>query len=571
MTNCLICGCAAVFAVAGLAHAAGLDVVFVDVGVAAGIQPYHMAGGLGGGVAASDFDNDGDIDLFVPNGLGFPDQLYRNLGGGVFEEIASAVGVASVENSRSALWLDYDNDGDLDLLVARDDQGEEFVNLDTTLILYQQTAPAQFVDVTVAAGLFADLAGDVSTHNGGLCAGDINKDGHLDICLAQWDRGLSLFLSDGDGTFTDITIAAGLGAPGSPWQPVMHDFNADGFIDIFIAHDFAANNLYINQSDNTFIDQAAQAGVDTAFNEMGVAIGDCDNDGDFDLYVTNLYRIFDSQQQHNVFFRNQTVGQTLAFTEIAQSLGVENGGFGWGTTFFDADRDGLPDLGESNSVEFPAEPNETIKLFHCSSEVPLAYENASAKAGFTYIDAGSSLIAIDIDRDGDLDLAQTVNTNGPLRLLKCQPAQPGPEPGFLTVRPRQANINTHAIGATVEVRIGAGTMTRLITAGMSFIGQEPAEAHFGLDAATVVDELTIRWPDGGVTTHTNIQKNRILTVARNCAADVSFDGFVGAQDMALLLGQWGLCAPSCAGDLSGDGLVGAPDLALMLGQWGSCF
>ena len=129
------------------------QVQFVDVSAARGIQPYTMAPGMGSGVATADFDDDGDIDLFVPNAEGVPDQLYRNLGNGQFEEIAAIAGLASTEPSRVALWLDYDGDHLLDLFVAADCFQADPACLDTvTLRLYRQVADTQFEDVTISAG-----------------------------------------------------------------------------------------------------------------------------------------------------------------------------------------------------------------------------------------------------------------------------------------------------------------------------------------------------------------------------------------------------------------------------------
>ena len=191
--------------------------VFVDVTGGSGIQPSTMAMGMGGGLAAADFDDDGDIDLFVPNAAGSPDQLYRNLGNGQFEEIAAAAGLASIARSRSALWFDYDGDHRLDLVVAGDCHGLTVGCTGvSTLKLYRQVADAQFEDVTLAAGLLDDRVTDTMMHRGGFSAADINKDGYLDLVTSLWLGEAGVLLNNGNGTFTNISVASASGA--IPWD-----------------------------------------------------------------------------------------------------------------------------------------------------------------------------------------------------------------------------------------------------------------------------------------------------------------------------------------------------------------
>jgi hypothetical protein len=509
--------------VVGVTAAAMADapIQFVDVSTARGIHPYQMAYGLGGSVVAADFDDDGDVDLFVPNEQGWADQLYLNLGAGLFEEVATAAGVASLGRSRVALWFDYDGDSLLDLFVVGDCWSEDTdCSTEPTFRLYRQLAGTQFQDVTSSAEL-PDSRVDTTSQAGGLAAGDINDDGYLDLVIGLWETGPTrLLLNDGDGTFTEITAASGLGSAAdvANHQSILHDFDGDGRLDIFNAIDYEPNNLWINRGGNTFTDEAATAGVDTAMNEMGVALGDHENDGDLDLYVTNIA----AGSLHSVFFRNDTVGSTLQFTEVAQELGVDQGFWGWGTTFLDADNDGWLDLAATNGYSVPPFSTDPSRFFLNQGGDPVTFVDMSDASGFNDTLWGSALVAADLDRDGDLDLVQSCNGNGlagSLRVLDNQQGAAAMANNYLVVKPRMSGTNHRAIGAVVRIEVVGTQMMRLITAGTSFLGQEPAEAFFGIGGATIVDRVTVEWPVGGQTELTGVAVNQVLTVTVDTDSD----------------------------------------------------
>lgn len=312
------------------------------------------------------------------------------------------------------------------------------------------------------------------------------------------------------------------------WQPVILDVDGDGWQDIYVAVDFTENRLWLNQGlqavapDSstaaraservavpTFVDFAASARCDNAMNDMGVTVGDFDADGDPDFYVTNIFGTDGGSglDEHNVLLRNDSALSELQFTEVSADVGVRDGGWGWGTTFFDVDNDTDLDLAETNGWRFQRW-RQPPRLFVNEGDTPTSpvlVEQAAA-AGLTDNGWGSVLLAFDADRDGDLDLFQTVRDE-PLQLYLNQLDPPVPGQGavdrnFLVVRPRQSaeprgGRNVRAIGAKVVVETGLGAMTRWITAGISFLGQEPAEAHFGLGGALLAERITVYWPGGG--------------------------------------------------------------------------
>jgi hypothetical protein len=501
-------------------HTNHASVQFVDVAAARGLLGYRNENGQGSGIAAADFDNDGDVDLFVPEAAGRPYRLYVNTGEGEFIESAGQYGLGITRQGRAALWFDYDNDGDLDLVVASDDTREP-----TAFRLFRQDSGGLFTDVTAAAGLFQRAQFYiVPVWWGGFCAGDINNDGFLDLYSAQWDGPSHLFLNNGDGTFSDITESSGVnpdwaefGVAPQRHQPVMMDFDGDGWLDIYVAVDFDPNELWINQKNNTFVNRAAAAGLANAMNDMGVTIGDYDNDGDFDLYITNIY----TDGKYNMLYRNDSVPDTMRFTDVTAAMGVGNGGWGWGTTFLDMDRDGNLDLAATNGYFAGAWPGDTSRFFWNPNGGATSFIEEASCIGFNDGLWGSSLITADFDLDGDLDLLQVAmgsqTGSGALRLLDNRPGFPASENYWILVRPRIDGPNRFAIGAVVRVEARAGPdvrrMMRLITAGISYLGQEPAEAFFGLGPATEYD-VTVEWPDGEVTVVAGTGVNRVIDVVR---------------------------------------------------------
>ena len=559
---------AGVLSVSGLGAApVGGQVTFTDVTVAAGLTQTTAQPGppyMATGAAAADFDDDGWVDLFLPAQAGAPDLLYHNLGGGQFVEIAASAGVASTRQNVGGLWLDYDGDHDLDLLVTSQDQA-------APVTLYEQTTPGVFVDVTAAAGLSITLSPPAyptnPRHRSGAAAGDINHDGYLDVCVTIWNGEARLFVNNTDKTLTEVSTTSGINAlPRNFWQPFFIDLDRDGWLDLYLLVDKEQNQLWINQKDGTFVEAAGAARLNNNMTDMGLSFGDYDNDGDFDLYITNIYVPADNN--HNVLFRNDTSGGILFFTDVSAAAGVDYGGWGWGTTFFDADRDGWLDIGATNGWWTTPFNTDASRFFHNPGVAPFAFADDATTSGFDDARWGSSLVAFDYDRDGDRDLLQTCMNEG-AHLAANQPVGIAANNHYLTVKPRMLGPNHRAIGATVTVAVGGLTMMRLITAGTSCIGQEPAEAFFGLASADKADTLIIDWPDGTQTSITDAPADQVLTVTHGGFGDLDADGDVDTADYAIfeacITGPGNgsiIYAPGCqAADINADGAVDLADFA----------
>lgn len=530
---------------------------------------YTSAPGMIAGIAAVDYNNDGYVDFFVPSAEGVPDLLYVNNGDGTFAEMAEEMGVSGGDGvdkprSRVALWLDYDGDRRLDLLVLGD---SFFTPIDeinygwATPRLFHQLPDGTFEDASDATGLSdLDLVSDhrgldpgspattLLRHQGGVAAGDLNGDGYIDLMIGVWSAagendpdeiGGRLLLNQPDPNtggrrFEDVSIdvlAPGVAEPGTDnfgsfWQIVMNDFNGDGLLDIYGACDMDKNHLWLNQGSyedpdrpgvmlmHPMLDVTDSAGATDPMPEtdMGVALGDTNADGLFDIFVT----ITDTPGSalHNNFFLSQTDEPT--FIEAAAAAGVsEMGGkfgWGWGTTFQDMDRDGWPDLLITNG--FNSCVDRPRMMLHDGDPDNVSFTEQVSDA-LTLVERGSSIIGADLGRNGCIDLLHTVTISaGPtgcegssVKILRNVPDIDDPLPHWITVRPRMVGPNFHAIGAVVRVELaGAATdldMVRLLTAGISMAGQEPAEAHFGLSADAEPSDMltvTIQWPDGSAPT-----------------------------------------------------------------------
>lgn len=560
---------AAVASVVGLASGVASAQTFSleDITEFVGVDSadYTSAPGMIAGIAAADYNNDGFVDFFVPNAEGVPDLLYVNNGDGTFAEMAAEMGVsggdgADKPRSRVALWLDYDGDRRLDLLVLGD---SFFTPIDeinygwATPRLFHQLPDGTFEDASDATGMSdLDLVSDhrgldpgstataLLRHQGGVAAGDLNGDGYIDLMIGLWSAagendpdeiGGRLLLNQPDPNtggrrFEDVSIdvfAPGVAEPGrdrfgSYWQIVMNDFNGDGLLDIYGACDMDKNHLWLNQGSfedpdrpgvmlmNPMLDVTDSAGATDPMPEtdMGIALGDTNADGLFDIFVT----ITDTPGSllHNNFFLSQTDDPTFIESAAAAGVSEQDGkfGWGWGATFQDLNRDGWPDLLITNG--FNSCIDRPRMMLHDGDPDNVTFTEQVSDA-LTIVERGSSIIGADLNRNGCIDLLHTLmrTADGPvcvdpsIKILENKPGIDDPLPHWINVRPRMDGPNFHAIGTVVRVELAGAVadldMVRVLTAGISMAGQEPAEAHFGLSADAEPSDLltvTVRWPDG---------------------------------------------------------------------------
>ena len=447
------------------------DGTFTDVTMRAGVGDI----GWGMGAAVGDYNNDGYADLYVTC-LG-PNHLLRNNGNGTFTDVTDKAGVGDPRWSTGAAFLDYDNDGRLDLFVAN------YVDFDVNhLPEFGKGKACQYKTIPVQCGP-RGLPG----------AGD------------------TLYHNNGDGTFTDVTKKAGVSDPNGYYgMGVMcSDLDADGFVDIYVANDSTPNYLYHNNGDGTFKEIGFTSG--SAVNEngseqgsMGVTAGDYDHDGKLDLFVTNF------ADEYNTLYHNEGRNSFADVSYAARLAEVSLVYVGWGTKFFDYDNDGWADLFVANGHVYPQLENyRQRKLLHknnrdgtfteVSAQVgpALAEKRVSRGVGFG-----------DLDNDGDVDLVIN-DLDGAPQLLRNDG---GNANNSVLIKTVGVKSNRDGIGARVRVVAGDLSQTDEVRSGGSYLSNNDARLHFGLEKRTKIDLIEIRWPSGAVDRVTDVGVNRILTI-----------------------------------------------------------
>ena len=502
------------------------------------------------GVAAGDYDDDGWTDLFVIAGDAGPNLLYRNKGDGTFEDKASFAGVDEMMLGCGATFADYDGDGDLDLHVtAFDGQASK---------LYQNNGN----------GTFADVSGNfplTRRNNVASSFADYDRDGDLDAFVTHWTlpkithRPVDehLWRNNGNGTFTDVSSTAGIVIhPNSSdsdktFTPNFTDIDYDGWLDLAIASDFSTSHVLLNDGDGTFTN-ATDPTVITDQNGMGAAICDYDFDGDFDWFVSSIYEP-SFGASGNRFYRNED-GVGNVFEDVTTATGTREGYWGWAVSCQDFDNDGDVDLFHANGYDNTLAQNDPNRLFVSDGAGVFTEESVARN-----IDApGRSVgvVSFDYDRDGDLDIFVTYNQAAP-KLFRND----GLSQNWLTVKLDGLAPNTESIGSRVIATVGSTNMAREIRAGNNFVSQDPAEAHFGLASAAVVDTLEVQWFSGGTTTFTNVPANQVLTIVEpaNTCGDGTVD--VGEQcDEGAANGGVSCCQVNCRIRPSGTTCRGESDL-----------
>lgn len=549
------------------AASASAQVTFVDAtsgplaafthhgGTITGDQP---ATNFGNGATVSDIDHDGDLDLYVVDGPGHPNKLYRNDGGGTFAEIGVAAGVADFGYGQFALFIDFDDDGWDDLLLINSGNA--------TSKIFRNDRDSTFTDVTAGSG-FAPSENIF----GGAGAGDYDRDGDLDLSVVGWNDGSTrLYRNDGNFQFVDVTVAAGAkpdrDPTQGPWQwTVVHvDVDNDGWQDILSAVDFSANYLMRNKGDGTFEEVTDQAGIGHTGNDMGIAIADIDDDLDLDFYITDITGQGSSncwlpqiQGGCNAMDLNDGAG---VFTDVGESWGIDDTDWGWGTWFFDAELDGDLDLYAVNGFEFISSP-QTAYFFR--NDAGSFVEQGGT--GLDHTGDSRALLPWDFDDDGDIDFLIT-DVESPLTLLEN--VTPRGDNHWLAVSARGGTGNAMGVGARVYVSYGQTTRMQELFIGGSFMAGPAVEAHFGVGTATTIDEVRVVMPPSrGLTLYDVVVDQRLNATPLEAIADLrasgtpattsfSWSAIGGADGYAVTRGTLASLAAADLGACRASGLAG---------------
>lgn len=462
------------------------------------------------GVAAGDYDNDGWVDLYITRGTIGENLLFRNLGDGSFEETGTTAGVnLASDNTTGAVFADYDGDGYLDLFVGR-------TTSDTTNplkpTLFHNDGNGAFTDVTDSTGLTEMLISF-----GGAYA-DIDRDGDLDLWVNHWlwNRWQAyLWQNNGDGTFTDISEAAGIPVEVAADNATnFADINNDGWPDILISGDYGTSQVLMNDGDGTFT--VVTTAVISDENGMGGAVADYDNDGDLDWFVSSVYDLLGQQDgvfwgaTGNRLYQNQGDG---SFLDVTEESGTRIGYWGWGSCFADFNNDSHLDLfhvngwsaaGFNQALQFDIDPSV---LF--ISDQNGAFMERSSELGIQDNDQGRGIVCFDFDRDGDIDIF-IANSEQPPRLFRNDG---GNLNNYLSIRLEGEQLNTQAIGARVYVNTGNLTQMREVQISNNYMSQNPVDAFFGLGKTNTVDSIHVVWPSGAEVFLEDITPNQELFIA----------------------------------------------------------
>ena len=516
---------------------------FTDVTFAAGIDyvqgplltEFSMATVIAhtGGAAAGDFDGDGWTDLFVTRNDN-TDILYRNLGNGHFSDVTSAsFGANPINTSTNApAWGDIDNDGDLDLYVSVVNQAQH--------LLYINQGDGTFAEQAAARGASIGNGTD-PIYGTGISLGDYDRDGYLDMFVAEWRPGsilvgpyqARLLRNRGavaPGEFIDTTIAAGISmevAPGvsiglpKSFSPRFVDFDGDRHPDLLVTGDNQTSQLFWNNGNGTFTNGTEAAGIATGLNDMGSAIGDVDGDGRLDWFITDIFRTDGSVPLNETGNRLWHNDGNRQFSDQTTSAGVRNAHWGWGTAMFDYDNDGDLDIGATNGfVSFPGFFNDPTKLFE--NDGSGIFDEVGEAVGFDHVGQGRGLLTFDYDNDGDLDVFLANNGEQPVLYRN----DGGNDNGFLRIDLEGTLSNRDGIGALIRVTPDLDEptifMVREVDAGSHYLSQSEFTAHFGLgDSITSIDEVVIEWPSGITQRLTDLQINKKITVTEMAVPEPS--------------------------------------------------
>jgi hypothetical protein len=445
------------------------DGTFEDVTEKAGLTGY----GYSTGVAVGDYDNDGFEDLYVA-GYG-RSTLYHNNGDGTFTDVTDAAGVAGSGWMTSAAWVDFDNDGRLDLIVAR----------------YMQW---DFDDI-----FCADAKGARS-----YCHPDLFR-----------PASVLLFHNDGGGKFTEVSHRAGIDKPGKGLGVAIADYDRDGRMDILIANDAIQQYLFHNKGDGTFEEVGLASGIGFdgaghAFSGMGVDFSDYNNDGWPDIFITDL------AHQRFALFTNLRDGTFDYSTSIEGLAPISLMHSGWGARFMDYDNDGWKDLliVQSHVMDTIAnsDPNlhyrEPPSLLH--NEQGKKFVDVSAASGSVFHEqwAARGLAIGDINNDGKMDAVVTTN-DGPAYVLMNDTETAN---HWITLMLVGVESNRDAIGAQVRVLTSLGEQFATVTTTGSYQSSSDKRLHFGLGSADSIREIDILWPSGIHQVLTNQKADAMLTV-----------------------------------------------------------
>jgi hypothetical protein len=519
-------------------------VKFTDITKAAGISFVHFKGNqgtsinleeFGPGVCVADFDNDGWPDIYFVNGrdrynrgVTVRNALYHNNGDGTFTDVTEKAGVSGTAYGLGCVWGDYDNDGFPDLFVTQYGRN----------VLYHNNGNGTFTDVTDKAGVAGLESGKF--HSGATFL-DYDRDGFLDLYVGSYVAiepngplhcvfGAStsacpptayegspnaLYHNNGDGTFTNVTKSAHVFEPkGKTLAVGAADYDNDGWPDLFVANDGMEAYLFHNDHNGTFTETGPLTGMAYAVDghsmaAMCISLGDYDNDGWLDLYIS------DYQGSGDHLWHNDQKG---GMDEVSGPAGIFGPTFkvlSFGGGFFDYDNDGWLDLFIANGHVYPeiegtaagVHYKQLNSLFHNQGNGKFFETTQSAGIASLPPRAGRGVAFADFDNRGFLDVLISDNGDPPMLLHNS-----GNADHFLNFKLVGVKSNRDALGARIRVVAGTLSQIREVAGGGSYLSQSDLRATFGLGPALKADSVEVKWPSGQVDNFTNVEADKFYLI-----------------------------------------------------------
>ncbi|MEM0991662.1 MAG: VCBS repeat-containing protein [Bacteroidota bacterium] len=486
------------------------------------------------GINILDLNLDGKLDIYVCNTLDSDAEYRKNLlyinqgndekGVPIFREMAAAYGIDDASHSSHAQFFDYDQDGDLDLFVGVNWIEREYPNR------------------------FVELTDDGSAPN---------RD---NLFRNEWSDSL------GHPIFTDVSLAAGIVYDGYSHSTLIHDFNADGWQDIYVANDYQSNDLiFINNQDGTFSNRANQIFKHFSMSSMGSDLGDINNDGKADFFTSEMQPYYNQQKkrfqgpssyqgqqltekfQYDYQYTRNTLQLNTGinpetglplYSEMGMYAGIQETDWSWSSLFADYDNDGWKDLFVANGfpkniidrdfADFRASVSNVASKAYLLSLIPairvpnfifqnqgdLTFQNKSKDWGLDYPSFSNGAIYVDLDEDGDLDLV-TNNIDDPAFIFEntSNPMSNEDSPAnFLRIQLKGAAKNPDAFGAKVQIVAGDEHQTNYLLAGRGYLSKVENTLHFGLGATKKVDRIIVDWADGRQSLSTDVAANQVIQI-----------------------------------------------------------
>lgn len=442
---------------------------------------------LGNGVSFFDYNKDGWDDITLCTSTSQSLRFFKNTNGTFSEEFLDIPNTNY--QTKQVNWVDFDNDGDYDLFLTSDTDGNKLLLNNGSMVFY---------DITSAAGL--PTANQLTY---GASWGDINNDGHLDLFISNRDpyhvHTNKLYKNNGDSTFTDISVSSGVALSTLSFCAAFFDYNNDGFQDIYVSNDktYTPNLLYRNEGNETFTEVGEASNTDLYFDAMSVTIDDYNSDGWFDIYVTN-------SPEGNALLKNNGDG---TFSDVTYTTGTEFESVGWGAVFLDADNDQDLDLYVSGSIDFPS--NTLISAAFYKNNGDGTYSIPS-DAGFDDDLAESYSNAIgDINNDGLPEIVVTNNNDVNIFLWNNNSSNTN---NWLKIKLEGTSSNKDGIGSIIEITTDVGKQFRYVLNGEGYLSQNSLTEHFGVGGNTIIDQVKVTWLSGIEDVLFDVSANQVLTI-----------------------------------------------------------